>query len=210
MGVLGPVVADEELGGAAAWGFILAAQGVGLVVGGLIGLRLSRGGRCSSRHARDPPLGAADRLGFPLGTLAIAAFAFLAGVGIEFFGVLWDTAMQQEVPPESALARLLLRRAGIVRLRADRALDRRAGRRRDRRLEHALGRRRDFVVACRDPPRVLRWCGDVTSTARATRRHVQPVTSQRRLAKRRPISTSRTTISTTRAAQTPTIPQSNA
>ncbi len=40
MGVLGPVVADEALGGAAAWGFILAAQAVGLVVGGLITLRL--------------------------------------------------------------------------------------------------------------------------------------------------------------------------
>ena len=36
-----------------------------------------------------------------LPTLAIAAFAFLAGMGLEFFGVYWDTALQQHVPQES-------------------------------------------------------------------------------------------------------------
>ena len=37
--VLGPVVADEELGGAKAWGAILTGQAVGLLGGGLVGLR---------------------------------------------------------------------------------------------------------------------------------------------------------------------------
>ena len=31
---------------------------------------------------------------------AIAAVAFVAGVGIEIFGVLWHTTMQQEIPPD--------------------------------------------------------------------------------------------------------------
>ena len=38
--VLGPVVADEELGGPKAWGAILTAQAAGLVAGGLLGLRI--------------------------------------------------------------------------------------------------------------------------------------------------------------------------
>ncbi|MDP9285432.1 MAG: hypothetical protein M3P41_10870 [Actinomycetota bacterium] len=31
--------------------------------------------------------------------MAIAACALVSGVGIETFGVLWDTTMQQEIPP---------------------------------------------------------------------------------------------------------------
>src|SRR5207245_6356135 len=37
--VLGPVIAKQHLGGAAAWGLILTAQSLGLVAGGLILLR---------------------------------------------------------------------------------------------------------------------------------------------------------------------------
>lgn len=33
------------------------------------------------------------------------ACSFLAGAGVEVFGVLWDTAMQQQIPPEK-LSRL--------------------------------------------------------------------------------------------------------
>jgi MFS family permease len=40
MGVLGPVIADVTIG-RAGWGVVLAAQSVGLVVGGLISLRIS-------------------------------------------------------------------------------------------------------------------------------------------------------------------------
>ena len=39
-------------------------------------------------------------LGIPLPALAIAAFALVTGLGFETFGVLWDTTMQQEIPPE--------------------------------------------------------------------------------------------------------------
>jgi uncharacterized membrane protein len=39
-------------------------------------------------------------LGFPLGVPAIAATAFLAGVGSEVFGLLWNTTMQQEIPAD--------------------------------------------------------------------------------------------------------------
>jgi MFS family permease len=46
--VLGPVVARAHLGGPAAWGAITAAESVGLIVGGLVSLRFTRGGRFCS------------------------------------------------------------------------------------------------------------------------------------------------------------------
>jgi MFS family permease len=41
----------------------------------------------------------------PLPLPALVALAALAGIGAEIFGVLWDTAMQQEIPEEK-LSRL--------------------------------------------------------------------------------------------------------
>jgi MFS family permease len=99
--VLGPVIADEELGGAKAWGAILTAQAAGLVVGGLLGLRFR-----PRRMLVAATLGILlwplplIALGFPLGVPAIAATAFLAGVGSEVFGLLWNTTMQQEIPAD--------------------------------------------------------------------------------------------------------------
>ena len=49
---LGPVVADRELGGAAAWGTVLAVMGAGTLAGGVVAVRIARGGRSScSRSA---------------------------------------------------------------------------------------------------------------------------------------------------------------
>ena len=99
--VLGPVIADEELGGAKAWGAILTAQAAGLVVGGLLGLRFRPRRMLVAATIAillfPTPLVA---LGFPLGLPAIAATAFLAGVGSEVFGLLWHTTMQQEIPAD--------------------------------------------------------------------------------------------------------------
>ena len=97
--VLGPVVADEELGGPKAWGAILTAQAGGLVVGGLLGLRFQPRRMLVAATLGilffPAPLVA---LGFPLGVPAIAAVAFVAGVGSEIFGLLWNTTVQQEIP----------------------------------------------------------------------------------------------------------------
>jgi MFS family permease len=95
------VVADEELGGAKAWGAILTAQAAGLVAGGLLGLRFRPRRMLVAATlgilAAPAPLIA---LGFPLSLPAIAAVAFLAGIGHEVFGLLWHTTMQQEIPPD--------------------------------------------------------------------------------------------------------------
>jgi predicted MFS family arabinose efflux permease len=99
--VLGPIVAKEALGGAEAWGVILACESVGLVVGGLLVLRL--------RPARIllvatlaiflmVPVYLLLAEAVPL--LLIAAGALVMGIGIEIFGVLWDTSLQQQIPQD--------------------------------------------------------------------------------------------------------------
>jgi MFS family permease len=100
-GVLGPAVAKEDLGGAAAWGLILTAQSLGLVAGGLILLRLRL-----RRLLLAATLGYLLTIPFvlglagPLPVAGLILLAALAGIGSETFQVLWDTTMQQEIPQE--------------------------------------------------------------------------------------------------------------
>jgi predicted MFS family arabinose efflux permease len=99
--VLGPVVAEQRLGGAAAWGIIVAAQGAGLILGGAVSAK---------RRARRPLLAGNNALLLQLpmlGLLAAAApvplvavAAALAGTGIEIFGVRWITTMHEQVPAD--------------------------------------------------------------------------------------------------------------
>lgn len=104
--VVGPVVAQRSLGGSDAWGAIAGAYGFGLVVGGLVALRM---------HFPRPMLAATltcfANVFLPLLLVApapvawIAAGAFAAGVGHEIFGVLWFTTLHTRVAPE-ALSRV--------------------------------------------------------------------------------------------------------
>jgi len=99
--VLGPVVAEESLGGASVWGLVLAATGVGLVLGGLLALRLEPERPLlvgvSAITLNFPPLVLlAIEAPWPL----IALSALVAGIGIELFSVFWDTALQTHVPNE--------------------------------------------------------------------------------------------------------------
>ena len=100
-GVLGPAIAKEHFGGAAGWGFILTAQSLGLIAGGLILLRLR-----PRRLLLTATLGFLLTIPFllalagPLPLPAVIGLAALAGIGIEIFGIMWDTTMQQEIPQE--------------------------------------------------------------------------------------------------------------
>jgi len=99
--VLGPAVAKAHLGGATAWGLLLTAMSVGLIVGGLVVLRFR-----PRRILLAATLGYLLSIAFPLGLadpvplIALMALALIAGIGNEVFGVLWDTAMQQEISQE--------------------------------------------------------------------------------------------------------------
>ena len=99
--VLGPTIARQGLGGAAAWGFILSAEAAGFVLGGLLMLRLKpRRILLVGCTAMLLPVPGLLLLSVAAPTVVIAAAYLLAGVGIEIFGVLWDISLQQDVPQE--------------------------------------------------------------------------------------------------------------
>ncbi|WP_308377699.1 MFS transporter [Streptomyces sp. ISL-98] len=99
--VYGPLVARDELGGAAPWGLALAAFGVGTLGGALLMMRwkprrlLLAGTLCVFPLAL-PSAG----LAVPLPVAALAAVMFFSGIAIEVFGVSWMTALHQEIPEE--------------------------------------------------------------------------------------------------------------
>ncbi|MEV8634836.1 MFS transporter [Streptosporangium sp. NPDC051023] len=101
-GVLGPLVAKEQLGGASAWSAVLAGEAVGMIAGVFVTLRL---------RPRRPILVATLLtlpsalpylllgIGAPLWTIILGAVVM--GVCFDVFGVLWNTTMQREIPAES-------------------------------------------------------------------------------------------------------------
>jgi MFS family permease len=99
--VLGPSVAKSHLHGAAGWGVVLAAQSIGLVSCGVLMLRWRP--RRILRVATYSVFSLAAiqiALAFPAPLPLVIAAAFVTGFGIEIFGVLWDTAVMQEIPQE--------------------------------------------------------------------------------------------------------------
>jgi len=99
--VLGPVVAREHLGGPAAWGLITAADAVGLIIGGVIAMRLTVqrpivwvvliGATCAIT-----PLALAALLPLPL--ICVAAVGL--GISLEVMMVQWTVTMARNVPPD--------------------------------------------------------------------------------------------------------------
>jgi len=96
---LGPVAAERGLGGAAAWGTVLAAGGAGSVVGALVAVR--------ARPARPLVLVAAATVVFalPLAGLAaglpvpaLAAAAFASGVALVLGTSTSEATLQRAVP----------------------------------------------------------------------------------------------------------------
>jgi MFS family permease len=104
--VLGPSVAKDHLGGAAAWGTILAVEAVGAVVGGLFAIRLRVKRPLIWSELFVMPAGLLlAALAFPLPFLAIAAVGFFVGVGFALGETLYVTAFQRNIP-EHALSRI--------------------------------------------------------------------------------------------------------
>ena len=104
--VVGPIVAKQSLGGPASWGWIAGAQGLGLVVGGAVGLRVRFPRPMLAASLACLPGAMVPLLLFrPAPVVGIAAAAFAAGVGFEIFNVLWNTALHTRVAPQ-ALSRV--------------------------------------------------------------------------------------------------------
>jgi MFS family permease len=102
LGVVGPVHAEQELGGPRPWSYILAALSVGMTAGVLVSLKV--------RPKRPLLIALIAQLGvatwiFTMGVTnwipLIMVSAFFAGIALDFFFVLWQTAMQSNIPRES-------------------------------------------------------------------------------------------------------------
>jgi MFS family permease len=99
--VLGPVVADRELGGAASWGLLLAAQSAGFIAGGVLTLRYRPSRLLLVATVAIFPMALPILLlAQPAPVWVLALAAFVSGFGVEIFGVFWDVVMQQQIPPE--------------------------------------------------------------------------------------------------------------
>jgi len=105
LNVLGPVVADDTIG-RPAWGLVLAIETAGMVVGGIVALKLRI--RRFLRYGvmwcfGDVLLLGALGLTPHIGLLLLCGF--IAGFAIEQFAVAWETTMQEHVPADK-LARV--------------------------------------------------------------------------------------------------------
>jgi MFS family permease len=97
--VLGPVVAKDQLGGAGAWGTILAVESLGAVVGGLFALRLRFSRPLVASQLSVLPAGLLlAALAVPLPLIWLAVVSFANGIGFAVGNVLWMTALQRNVP----------------------------------------------------------------------------------------------------------------
>lgn len=99
---LGPVVADRDLGGAAAWGTVLTAMGVGVLIGALLATR------ANPRRPLVFVVLADGLFVLPLAFLAAApplpllAFgALLSGAGMALGMSVWESTLQRHIPRET-------------------------------------------------------------------------------------------------------------
>jgi predicted MFS family arabinose efflux permease len=97
--VLGPIVSNDHLGGASAWGLILASSAAGMVIGGLLALRWKPDrillAAMLAMFALAP---VSFLLAIPTPLVPIMVASLVGGVGVEIFSVMWDMAMQQQIP----------------------------------------------------------------------------------------------------------------
>lgn len=96
--ILGPILASESIG-ASGWGLVLSAKAVGLVIASVYLIRFASQRRVVSA------LAVMSLAGLPLFALGItqnlpllAIFAFVGGLAAAYFGIVWDTALQTQVP----------------------------------------------------------------------------------------------------------------
>jgi len=104
--VLGPYVADQTLGGAGSWAFVVTGEGVGALLGGLAGLRL-RPRRPMVSTGLLFTVTACQNVILALhpATLPLALAAVGAGFAFSLGSVVWDTTLQKTVAPDT-LARV--------------------------------------------------------------------------------------------------------
>jgi MFS family permease len=99
--VLGPAVARHDLGGPAAWGAIMAADAIGLIIGGLVALRFTprrpiRFVVLIGGASAISPLALAGPWPLP----AVCAAALALGIALEIMMVQWTVTMARRIPAD--------------------------------------------------------------------------------------------------------------
>jgi MFS family permease len=99
--VLGPVVSNRSMSGASSWAAVVTGEGVGSLLGGLVGLRVK---------IRRPLYATAwlfiftsvqnVLLAFKPDVALLAPAALLAGLAFSLGAVVWDTAIQRTIAPD--------------------------------------------------------------------------------------------------------------
>ena len=121
--ILGPLIALKEFNGAKSWSLVLTAEGIGLLLGSIIGLKIKL----------KYPLRFLLLISFsislymwsmakPQSILFIAFCALLWGITLDLWITIWSTAMAREVPREAlsrvssfdAMGTMLLRPVGLA------------------------------------------------------------------------------------------------
>jgi MFS family permease len=97
---LGPTIAKDTIG-EGQWGLVLSAEAVGLIVMSLVLLRVSlrypvRAGMIGMTTFGLPMA----MLGMEPRVIALVVASFVAGAGMEVFGIGWQIALQEHVPGE--------------------------------------------------------------------------------------------------------------
>jgi MFS family permease len=99
--VLGPYIAKHSLGGAGAWAMVVTGEGIGALIGGLVGLRLQPK---YPWRVVCPVLALTAVQSVLLAAhahvVAIAAGALVAGFSFSYGSVLFETGVQRAVAPE--------------------------------------------------------------------------------------------------------------
>jgi hypothetical protein len=100
IGVLGPLVARGSLGGASAWGLLVAAYGAGAVAGNLAMIRFRPRRILVAAMLAVPPYSLLlFALAVPLRLPLDLTVAAISGGCVEVYSVNWATTLQQEIPP---------------------------------------------------------------------------------------------------------------
>jgi Transmembrane secretion effector len=100
--VLGPTVAEETYGSTGVYGLLSAAMGGGTMLGSLLGFRLRPLHPMRAAFLCSLPW-AAISVAFGAGAPLAVLFPLYAaaGVGIALFGIWWETALAERVPPHT-------------------------------------------------------------------------------------------------------------
>jgi MFS family permease len=99
--VLGPIVANNRLGGPSAWGLIGASMGVGAILGGLTALRMMpRRPLVVANLALILTAPQLLALAVPLPTAAIMGFCVVGWAGLTFLNQVWFATVPQLIPPD--------------------------------------------------------------------------------------------------------------